>query len=489
ATLPSVDSPNMELKTPKARAEVQRGVARPAPVLDAQLPPPPPEMGVETPHVSPQMLLTASGGLCHLQLPNKPEEGGSQSERSAGAGEKPSEDQTGEKDTKMASVQGSLSRSASFSSTSNEEVVDKKGSAKIRRTSESSIPSFFEKEAASSRLWQFLEDPDSSSAAFYFATTWNYFITFSIVVSILQGGHSPMLSATAEGLIQIGVEVTLIVEFVAHFYASNTCIAFIKSPYNMIDFCALLPLAVRCYSGTEIPTLAENLWVHYALTCFVPLIRLLKLVRRFQKLQLLLHVLTTVIDALKLLLFLVSIIVLIFAVALYMTDTPDNIDSLPLAIWMCTVTVTTVGYGDVTPSTWPAKGVAGMLCFISVLFMAMPISVVGNAMSQTWSDRHRILLVTRARQRLKNWGVSASDMPRLFKKFDQDGNGELGMDEFCDLIARMKVGMKPSEASDLFVAFDTDGSGGIDEREFMKALFPLDYRRMYRRASGMTFGA
>ena len=188
-----------------------------------------------------------------------------------------------------------------------------------------------------------------------------------------------------------------------------------------------------------------------------------------------------------------------------------------------------------TPSTWPARAVAGMLCFISVLFMAMPISVsgqafrvaavtvcwpflfrqtcernmngcvspyslsaevVGNAMSQTWADRNRILLVTRARQRLKNWGVSASclaedgkgkghhpvggsggvvccvqymllvpvlgramiksgyqaqpafpacavqvlevslpsqgDMPRLFRKFDQDGNGELGMDEFCD---------------------------------------------------------
>lgn len=45
------------------------------------------------------------------------------------------------------------------------------------------------------------------------------------------------------------------------------------------------------------------------------------------------------------------------------------------------------------------------------------------------------------------------------------------------------------QASDLFMAFDTDGSGGIDEREFMKALFPLDYRRMYRRASGVTFGA
>lgn len=31
-------------------------------------------------------------------------------------------------------------------------------------------------------------------------------------------------------------------------------------------------------------------------------------------------------------------------------------------------------------------------------------------MSQTWSDRHRILLVTRTRQRLKNWGVSAGHL-------------------------------------------------------------------------------
>ena len=30
---------------------------------------------------------------------------------------------------------------------------------------------------------------------------------------------------------------------------------------------------------------------------------------------------------------------------------------------------------------------------------------------------------------------------------------------------------------------------GISEMEFMKALFPLDYRRIYRRMSGMTFGA
>ena len=52
-----------------------------------------------------------------------------------------------------------------------------------------------------------------------------------------------------------------------------------------------------------------------------------------------------------------------------------------------------------------------------------------------------------------------------------------------------QVGIKPSEASDLFLAFDTDGSGGIDEKEFMKTLFPVDYRRIYRRASAAWVGA
>ena len=64
---------------------------------------------------------------------------------------------------------------------------------------------------------------------------------------------------------------------------------FVQSPYNIIDFLAILPMLVRLACGIATPTLAENEWIHYILVCFVPLVRLLKLVRRFQKLQLLLH--------------------------------------------------------------------------------------------------------------------------------------------------------------------------------------------------------
>ncbi|CAE7274430.1 Kcna4 [Symbiodinium pilosum] len=181
----------------------------------------------------------------------------------------------------------------------------------------------------------------------------------------------------------------------------------------------------------RIPTAADNLVAHSLLVCYVPVVRQLKLIRRFQKLQLLLHVLSTTLDALKLLLFLVCLIVLFFGTMLYMLE-PADTTTLPTYIYWCTVTVTTVGTCDMAPVTWPGKVMAGILCLISVLFMAMPLSVLGNAMSKTWDDRHRILLMTQTRRRLKHLGYSADDMPKLFKKFDRDGNGELEMEEFCD---------------------------------------------------------
>lgn len=374
--------------------------------------------------------------------------------------------------------------SEGFGSSDDEEVAPQKAP---RRTG-SAIPEFFKASVATeSRFRAFVEDPDSSNFAFYFAQLQYCFLLITSGTIIWQASRvpgTPMLPNSLHvNIVHCVCEGLLFFDCVARWSVSYSCKSYIQNPYNIIDLLAVLPLPLRITLGVPLPSMEDNLVVHVLLVGFVPFIRLLKMVRRFHKIEILLHVLSTTIDALKLLLFMVSIIVLAFSIVLYVVDDPLEIDSLSTAIYMCIVTVTTVGYGDITPKSWPAKVVSGCLCFISVLFMAMPLSVVGNAMSETWSDRHRILLVTRARRRLKTWGVSADDLPNIFKKFDADGNGELGMDEFIDFISRMKVGIKPSEASDLFLAFDTDGSGGIDEKEFMKTLFPVDYRRIYRRAS------
>lgn len=367
-------------------------------------------------------------------------------------------------------------------------------SNKSNKSLGSSMPAFFERKPASGQLWLFLEEPDSSTCAWWFAKISNAFILASVFFSLCQSVTPPDLtheaygamSSFAVGVCQACVEGILVLECVAHFIVARTTCAYFRSVYNIIDICATLPLILRAYGGFEMPSLDSEPILHYMLTCFVPGLRLLKLIKRFRKFHLFVHVLHETGDALKLLLFLVCIIILFFSTLFYIVEPVEVANSFFTAMWMSTVMVTTVGYGDTVPITLGGRLVASVLCFCSVLFMAMPLAVIGNAFTQTWTDRNRILLMLRTRERLTTWGYTAKDMPKLFRDFDANNNGELCLEEFCDMIDKMNVGMKQEDAEELFETFDEDGSGGIDDSEFMKQLFPNEYRVMFRRSSTMT---
>ncbi|CAE7198518.1 KCNB2 [Symbiodinium sp. CCMP2592] len=359
--------------------------------------------------------------------------------------------------------------------------------SKISFDSNGSLPSFFKAQTAGTSQWKiFLQDSESSASAGIFARVWNFFILTTVFLSLTQALNPPPISGERLGYVEVVIEALFCMELVANAVLEPRKFVLLRDPHTYIDIAAVLPMVLRIEAGFVLPPMSDRPFSHYVLVGVVPTVRLLKLVRRFGKLSLVSHVLSTTGDALKLLLFLISVIVLSFSTLMYIVEPSDIIDSLSTAMWVCTVTVTTVGYGDVTPSTTAGRMLAGVLCFLSVLFMAMPISVLGNAMTHAWADRSRILLMTRTRQRLKSYGYEASDMPSLFRKFDSNGNGELTMDEFCDMVSKMNVGIRPSEAEELFELFDTDASGGIDDREFMKALFPDDYRKLYIRTTTMA---
>merc|ERR1712190_649054 len=85
----------------------------------------------------------------------------------------------------------------------------------------------------------------------------------------------------------------------------------------------------------------------------------------------------------------------------------------------------------------------------------------------------------RTYNRLVQWGFQARDIPKLFKLFDQDKDGELDFREFTEMVNEMGLGLTKSRVMELFALFDDDGSGSIDAREFVKALFPNEYRDIY----------
>ena len=59
--------------------------------------------------------------------------------------------------------------------------------------------------------------------------------------------------------------------------------------------------------------------------------------------------------------------------------------SIPAGVWYALVTATTVGYGDMTPTTGWGKLVGGVLAMSGIVVLAMPIAVIGSNFSQEYT--------------------------------------------------------------------------------------------------------
>merc|ERR1719253_1028837 len=177
------------------------------------------------------------------------------------------------------------------------------------------------------------------------------------------------------------------------------------------------------------------------LVCIAPILRLMKMVRHFEKIHILNSAFNQSVEALPVLLYIQMMITLVFASMIYFVEPRDNIESYPQAIWLSIVTMTTVGYGDITPQSPEGAIVVSVLVIGSMLFMAMPLGIIGSAFNQVWSNRDAVLLMSRTRDRLVKWGYTAHDIPLLFRMVDQDGDGELELEEFKELITQMKIGL------------------------------------------------
>lgn len=74
--------------------------------------------------------------------------------------------------------------------------------------------------------------------------------------------------------------------------------------------------------------------------------------------------------------------VMIGGLSFFLTEAPANpgISSLPDAMWWSIVTLTTVGYGDLTPVTTLGRVVAGALMVVGMINLAMFAGIVGSTL-------------------------------------------------------------------------------------------------------------
>lgn len=78
--------------------------------------------------------------------------------------------------------------------------------------------------------------------------------------------------------------------------------------------------------------------------------------------------------------------VLLFGYIFYLTE--DNVKSFGDGIWWALVTVTTVGYGDITPATNLGRFVASALMFLGLGLIATVTAIVSAKFVQNYVDHH-----------------------------------------------------------------------------------------------------
>jgi len=334
------------------------------------------------------------------------------------------------------------------------------------------------------KVFTFLDDPQSGFGASAYAKVIPLLVMATVSITWMQTLDPPTVSGLKAGIIESVFDLVFLVDISLRYWSCPDRTAFFLVAYNNIDLAvALIPLIIRASLGFNISqdwavdgiSVAEFLLIGGPIT----VLRLLKTTRYLEKLTLIFSAFRLASEALPVLLFMMSILALLFSSLIYIVEPRDNIDTLPRAMWLTIVTMTTVGYGDYYPVTGLGTIIVTCLIACSVTYMAILPGILGNAFTEVWEDRDRLLLIRRTRDRLIQEGYKPRDLPEIFRLFDRDQNGDLDLNEFRSMIMEMGIGLSEERIIRLFHSFDADGSGAIDDKEFVRELFPGQFRAIY----------
>jgi len=174
---------------------------------------------------------------------------------------------------------------------------------------------------------------------------------------------------------------------------------YMVKPLNIIDLIAIIPyyLALNKYSITK----RNNLTV-LRIFRLGRVFRLIKIVKNTIGVQLIMRTLLRALDALSILVFLSGIAIVVFGSLMdYIEEGQYTVDSvmphggfvrrdqlgyeeespfisIPLALYYSIVTICTVGYGDMYPTSQGGRFLACSCMYCGVLIFALPISVLGH---------------------------------------------------------------------------------------------------------------
>jgi voltage-gated potassium channel len=195
-----------------------------------------------------------------------------------------------------------------------------------------------------------------------------------IVLSVqsIQAVYGKILNAA-----EWSFTIVFTAEYILRLLSVKKPLRYVLSFYGLVDFFAILPTYLSViFPGSQ-----------YLLT-----IRILRLLRIFRILKLTeylneANIITTALLASrrKIKVFLLSILTIVVIVGslIYVVEGEENgFTDIPTSIYWAIVTITTVGYGDLSPKTPLGKALASVVMILGYAIIAVPTGIVTAELSK-----------------------------------------------------------------------------------------------------------
>lgn len=207
-----------------------------------------------------------------------------------------------------------------------------------------------------------------------------------LIVSILVSVLAIILDSVAEINQHYGKLFFLIdwfftflfsLEYLLRIFCIHKPWKYIFSFFGLIDLMSIVPsYASLLFPGSHYLQVIRILRV-------LRIFRVLKLAQYTHQSRQLLNALSASKPKIAIFLFAISTLLVIFGATMYILEGPENgFTNIPVSIYWAVVTLTTVGFGDITPKTDIGRAISAVVMIIGYAIIAVPTGIITTEMTK-----------------------------------------------------------------------------------------------------------
>nr|ABD59027.1 voltage-gated potassium channel [Physalia physalis] len=303
-------------------------------------------------------------------------------------------------------------------------------------------------------IWNFLEYPETSRPAKLFAFVSVFIIVISLVMFVMETlpSFAPVVIHLDNGTTletpneneswMFMVSTAVIAWFTSEFMLRLICcpskIKFFTNLSNIIDLLSIVPY----YVSFALSSTSKHQG-YLAVLRVIRVLRVFKLSRHSRGLQILGDTLKASFHELLMLAFFLLIMILLFGSCVYYAEYQvegTKFTSIPAASWWAIVTMTTVGYGDMYPTTLLGKLIGFVAVVCGVLTIALPVPVVVSNFEYFYTkerNRRKTEEVRKEHEKQLEERKSSSNMFRKMicrksRKKERSGKNSIKLNGICE---------------------------------------------------------